>query len=209
MELWMQPLGAIQTNGYVLSHANGEAIIIDPGAAEQSLMDHIESFDVKAILLTHAHFDHVGGLEAMRELTGAPVYLHDQEQEWLLNPAYNGSSRWPSVTEPIICMPSEHSLVDGQILHLAGFHIQALYTPGHSPGSVSFYVKEENFVIAGDTLFYGSIGRTDLHGGDHSLLISSIQDKLMTLPSETKVYPGHGPATSISEEKASNPFLTV
>lgn len=208
LNLWMQPLGPIQTNGYVLTNDKKQGIVIDPGMDEPALLEVIKDIDVQAILLTHAHFDHIGGLEAVRKQTGAPVYIHDEEADWLLDADKNGSSRWLMVTGAIVCQERDHSLMDQQTLELAGLTIKVLHTPGHSPGSVSFYIESEGVLIAGDTLFAGSIGRTDLTGGDYETLITSIKQQLLTLPEETKVYPGHGPETVIKDEKMYNPFLS-
>lgn len=206
MKLWTQPLGPIQTNGYLITN-QGEGIIIDPGMEPEAMLEEIKDIQVKAILLTHAHFDHIGGLNQVVEQTQAPVYIHALEREWLTDPQLNGSARWPMVTEPIKYEGNIHELEEGQKLQLAGLDIEVLHTPGHSPGSVSFYLKAQDIVIAGDTLFADSVGRTDLPGGEHSQLISSIKTKLFALPDATVVYPGHGPRTTIQREKQSNPFV--
>lgn len=206
MKLWTQPLGPIQTNGYLITN-QGEGIIIDPGMEPEAMLEEIKDIQVKAILLTHAHFDHIGGLNQVVEQTQAPVYIHALEREWLTDPQLNGSARWPMVTEPIKYEGNIHELEEGQKLQLAGLDIEVLHTPGHSPGSVSFYLKAQDIVIAGDTLFADSVGRTDLPGGGHSQLISSIKTKLFALPDATVVYPGHGPRTTIQREKQSNPFV--
>jgi len=207
VKLWTQPLGPFQANTYVLSTEQGEGIVIDPGMEPQPLLEYIRTLDIKAILLTHAHLDHIGGLEQVRELTQAPVYIHDLEAEWLYTPELNGSANMPFLGGPIRCRPRDKGLKDGEVLHLAGLTLQVIHTPGHSPGSVSFYLKDEGILISGDTLFAGSIGRTDFPGGDYPTIIRSIKEKLFTLPHETKVYPGHGPETTIGDEKRYNPFV--
>lgn len=208
MNLWTQPLGPIETNAYVLSNDQGQGIVIDPGMNPEPLLAHIETLDIVAILLTHAHFDHIGGVEDVRKKTGAPVYVHDLEADWLTDPQKNGSARWSEMMDPIRCQPRDESLADGQRLSLAGITLEVRHTPGHSPGSVSFYLPEHGTVIAGDTLFAGSIGRTDLPGGDHATLLESIRQQLFVLPDETNIYPGHGSETTIGDEKKFNPFLS-
>ncbi|MEW9667492.1 MBL fold metallo-hydrolase [Ammoniphilus sp. 3BR4] len=203
----MLPLGPLQTNCYVVGNEKtGEALIIDAGAGPDVLLSKALDYKVKAILLTHAHFDHIAGLNSIRQATNAPVYIHNSEQSWLRDPDLNGSSRWPSVAEKTICEKAEFELEDGQTLELAGFSIKVLHTPGHSPGSISFVIDEHLF--CGDALFAQSIGRTDLPGGDYNQLMQSIQDKLMGLADETICYPGHGPKTTIGTEKLYNPFIT-
>ncbi|MDA5108737.1 MULTISPECIES: MBL fold metallo-hydrolase [Brevibacillus] len=199
-------LGPFQTNAYILTNpASGESIVIDPGMEPAALLRALEGKNVVAVLLTHAHLDHIGGLNQVRALTGAPVYIHPLEQSWLTDPDLNGSTRW-NLSEPIVCEPAEHELADGQTLELAGLSIRVLHTPGHSPGSCSFVVGPHCF--GGDVLFAQSIGRTDLPGGSFETLMISIQDKLFELDDDTIVYPGHGPKTTIEAEKLYNPYVT-
>lgn len=200
------PLGPLQTNAYLITNqANQESLVIDPGMNPEPLLEALAGENVKAILLTHAHFDHIGGLNQVRAATGAPVYIHPMEQDWLSAPEYNGSRNFMP-DDPIICQPADELLADEQRLTLAGLSIRVLHTPGHSPGSCSFVLGKHCF--GGDVLFMQSIGRTDLPGGDFETLMISIQDKLFELDDDTIVYPGHGPATSIEAEKMHNPFVT-
>lgn len=206
MRIHTFPLGPLQTNCYVVANElTNEAIIIDAGMQPRALLECAADYQVRAILLTHAHFDHMGGLDLIRKKTEAPVYIHSNEQEWLTNPDLNGSSRWPMIEGVMQTERAEHELADEQVLSLAGFQIRVLATPGHTPGGVSFLIGDHLF--SGDTLFAHSIGRTDLPGGSYEQLITSIEEKLMPLAPETQVYPGHGPGTTIGFEKVHNPFI--
>lgn len=200
-------LGPLQTNAHLLTLPGQEncGIIVDPGADPQVLIDRIADMDIAAILLTHAHFDHIAGVDAIRKNKRCPVYIHSLEADWLQQPELNGSLRWPEVSPPIITDPAEYLLVDGQSLELMDCSFQVLHTPGHSPGSVSYLHGRQLF--SGDVLFHLSAGRTDLPGGNHQQLVDSIQRKLYALDDGVEVHPGHGPATSIGFEKRHNPYV--
>ncbi|RWR15117.1 MBL fold metallo-hydrolase [Siminovitchia fortis] len=205
---WKQiPLGPLQTNCYLLFDEEKQCIVIDPGANGEGLIEYIEQEGLKplAICLTHAHFDHIGAVEDVRNHWNIPVYIHENEKEWLLDPSLNGSARHPM--QPIAGKPADHFIQEEGTLSIGPFTMQILETPGHSPGSVSYYLKDIETVFSGDALFNGGIGRTDLLGGDHATLIDSIHSKLLTLPDHTIVLPGHGLSTTIEDERTSNPYL--
>lgn len=199
-------VGPLQENCTLL-HDGKEAILIDPGDEAARLLGSLKNknLTLQAIWLTHAHFDHIGAIAGIQEALGnIPVYLHPNDNVLFEN-AHLAAQRW----EIPFRQPQTKTLAleDRQVLEFANTKIQCLFTPGHAPGHIAFYVPSEKFVIAGDALFRGSIGRTDLPMGNHQQLLESIRFKLLTLPDETAVYPGHGPTTTIGFEKQSNPFL--
>lgn len=206
---WHQvPLGPLQTNCYILSKDDRTCLIFDPGEEGDKLGSFIEQHNLTplAIVLTHAHFDHIGAVDDIREHFNIPVYIHEKEADWLLDPALNGSARYPMIHN-ISGKPADFIIRHEQEMKIADFTFHVYETPGHSPGSISIYLKDFDLVVAGDALFNGSIGRTDLPGGNHHQLLQSIHQKLLVLPEETIVLPGHGPTTTIGQEMDSNPFL--
>jgi glyoxylase-like metal-dependent hydrolase (beta-lactamase superfamily II) len=202
------PLGPLQTNCYILAcTATGEAVVIDPAwdgrGIAKTVADH--GWRLSAIWLTHAHFDHVGGLAEIQSATPeTPVAIHADALPMLQLAARSGQAWGIGLEQP--ADPSEH-LLGGQRLHVGELEVTVLYTPGHAPGHVCFYLPDHDLLFDGDVLFQGSIGRTDLPGGDFDLLMASIRDELLVLPDKTIVLSGHGQATTIGEERRSNPFL--
>lgn len=202
------PLGPLQTNCYLLSKGQS-CLVIDPGDEADKLVQLINKGCLKpqAILLTHAHFDHIGAVDVIRDHYDLPVYLHKKESKWLSDPALNGSQYF-MMNKFITAKPADTLLEKEEKLIIGDFEFQVFETPGHSPGSVSFYFEDARLVVSGDALFNSSIGRTDLPGGSQEQLLKSIHEKLLTLPEDTLVLPGHGPVTTIGDEMDSNPYLS-
>ncbi|QOY36113.1 MBL fold metallo-hydrolase [Anaerobacillus isosaccharinicus] len=207
---WKQiPLGPLQTNAYVLYNENKEAVIFDPGGEGDKLNKWLKSEGLSpiAILLTHAHFDHIGAVDEVRDHWEIPVYLHKKEKEWLADPKKNGSALFMGVNA-IKVKSADFLIKEEGKLEIGSFIFDVLETPGHSPGSISYYFQKLGIVFSGDALFAGGIGRTDLPGGSHEVLMNSINQKLMELPENTIVASGHGPLTRVGIEMDSNPFLS-
>lgn len=200
-------IGMIGTNCYlVLNETTKECFIIDPAVYSSELVSHIKSkgLHLKAILLTHGHFDHIMGIDRFLAEFPVPVYAQAAEKAMLEDAALNASAGYG----PGYTFSGAEYMNDGQHLQLAGVEIEIIHTPGHTAGGCCYYIPSEGVLFSGDTLFRASIGRTDLPTGSGSQLIQSIQKRLMCLPGETKVYPGHMDETSIAYEKMHNPFLS-
>ena len=200
------PLGNMGTNCYfVYSEDTKDAIVFDPADNGDYLYEKLKDngISVKAIFLTHGHFDHIYGVKKLKELSGAKVYASVDEVEVLKDPDKNVSEMFGRV----ISMEPDETFNDLDVITIAGMTFQVLATPGHTAGSVCFYFKDDNILIAGDTLFEGSVGRTDFPTGSMKTLVESINSKLMVLPDNTRVYPGHGGTTTIGDERQNNPFI--
>jgi hydroxyacylglutathione hydrolase len=207
MDVRMFTVGPVAENSYLFRRDGSDrALIVDPGDEPDKLLGAIEGLGVTldGILLTHTHFDHVGAVAPVARATGTEVWVPDLEAFVLAD--INSFVPWPGFG-PFESYDAEHTLNGGERLELAGFEIDVLPTPGHSPGHVTFSIPDEDAIFSGDVLFQQSIGRTDLPGGDHDTLLDSIRMLVETLPSETAVYPGHMGTTSLGAERASNPFL--
>jgi glyoxylase-like metal-dependent hydrolase (beta-lactamase superfamily II) len=197
-------VGPLQENCWIVRREDGDrAVVVDPGDEASRLIAATEDLTVDAILLTHTHFDHVGAVAALARHTRAPVYCPEIEVRVLQDiNAYVFPGFGPF--EPY---DPEETVSGGERLSLAGLDIDVIFTPGHSPGHVSYSIAGEQILLDGDVLFRGSVGRTDLPGGDHRTLLDSIATLLNTLPDETRVLPGHMGETTLGRERASNPFL--
>lgn len=199
-------IGIIGTNCYLVQNEETkECILIDPATCKQKIVDHIreQGLSLKAILLTHGHFDHIMGIDGFLEAFPVPVYAHEKERELLEDASLNSSSTYG----PGYTFSGAVYVKDQERLTLAGMEIEVIYTPGHTIGGCCYYLPKEGVLFSGDTLFCASVGRSDFPTGSAGQLIRSIKEKLMCLPEDTKVYPGHMDETTIAFEKANNPFL--
>ncbi|MCG3089064.1 MBL fold metallo-hydrolase [Sporosarcina cyprini] len=208
MKVHTYPLGPIQTNCYIIENDKRECLLFDPGEEADKIVKIVQDAKLTpiAILLTHAHFDHIGAVDEIRERYNIPVYLHKAEAAWMNDPSLNGSARYPGLPR-IVNRPADHLLSEEGELRVGSFTMEIRHVPGHSPGSVLYSFPEERFAIVGDTLFQRSVGRTDLPGGDTKTLLNSIHTKILTLDPDCFLFPGHGSYTSPGEEEDANPFL--
>lgn len=207
IEILQLPLGPLQTNCYLLGCEETRlAAIIDPswngrGIAATAVE---RGYTITHILLTHAHFDHVGGLAELKEVVDAPIYIHPEAVAMLAQADLDAQHWQLNMPTP---PAADIMLAEGDVLEVGNLRLEVLFTPGHAPGHVSFYLPTHQAIFDGDVLFEQSIGRTDLPGGDMATLMASIRDKLLVLPDETQVLSGHGRITTIGRERQGNPFL--
>jgi hydroxyacylglutathione hydrolase len=207
MDVRMFTVGPVAENTYIFRRDDSDrALIVDPGDEADKLLAAIDGLGVglEGILLTHTHFDHVGAVAPVAKATGAEVWVPEAEK-FVLDDIMSFVP-WPGFG-PFESYDAEHTLTGGDRLELAGFKIDVLSTPGHSPGHVTFSIPDQMAIFSGDVLFQGSVGRTDLPGGDWNTLLESIRGLVEGLPEETTVYPGHMGLTSLGAERAGNPFL--
>lgn len=202
------PVGLLGCNCSILGdERTHDAIVVDPGADIARILATLarHSLSVRQILVTHAHIDHIAGALALKEVTGAPVLYNHTDLP--LVAIMDQQAAWLGIATPAV-RPPDHSPADNESLAVGDLSAQVLHTPGHTEGSLCLYLPAQHLLLAGDTLFAGSVGRTDLPGGNTGKLLGSIRERLLPLPDNTVVVPGHGEETTIGEERRSNPFLT-
>jgi hydroxyacylglutathione hydrolase len=201
------PVGPLHCNCTILGdEVTHEAVVVDPGDNIPEILSRLQKhgLTLRQIIVTHAHIDHVGGAALLRKSTGAPVVMNQRDLELL--GMMEMQAGWLGIPTPQVA-PPDASAEDGLTVGLATLPAQVLHTPGHTPGSICLLFPDHHLLLAGDTLFAGSIGRTDLPGGDGQQILRSLRERLLVLPDSTHVVPGHGPETTIGEERQSNPFL--
>ena len=206
MQIETLAVSPFETNCYLVwSEKDKNGVIIDPGDEDERILDRIEKLGIAAgaILLTHGHADHIAAVKPIKEKLKIPIYIGRGDEAMLESPSANVSTYFGI---EITCPPADHVIGDKDIIRFGSLTFSVFATPGHSPGGVCFFA--EKYIFCGDTLFNGSIGRTDLPGGNFQQLIDSIDRNILTLPDDIICYPGHGPATTIGQERKNNPFLT-
>ncbi|MEX2107267.1 MAG: MBL fold metallo-hydrolase [Solirubrobacterales bacterium] len=207
LDVEMLTVGPVAENCFVLRREGSEqALVVDPGEEPERILATVDEMGVKveAILITHCHFDHIGAVEPVAKATGAPVYCPEIEVPVLAN--IMAFVPWEGFG-PFESYEADETVKGGEALELAGLTLDVIFTPGHSPGHVTYSVRDENAIFSGDVLFQGSVGRIDLPGGDGPTLMRSIQALVESHPPETTVYPGHMGTTTLAAERATNPFL--
>lgn len=198
------PLGPIQTNSYVINNGS-EAVAVDVGGDPAPIAKYLRDnhFSLKAICITHMHFDHLYGVAALAKDTGAPVYTPEKDAP-LLGTEMSQGGLW---NLPLVPSFESHPIHASENAVFGGMSCRVMHVPGHTPGSLAYYFPHENCVFTGDTLFEAAVGRTDFPFGNHEQLVAAIRSELLSLPKDTIVYPGHGPSTTISRELRDNPYL--
>ena len=207
LDVRMFTVGPVQENCFIVRRQDSpNALIVDPGDEADKLLDAINRLGIEtieAILVTHTHFDHIGAVAPVAEATGAPVYCPELETQVLANIM---DYVWPGFG-PFESYQADHTVAGGETLELAGLNLDVIFTPGHSPGHVTYAIADHDALFSGDVLFQGSVGRVDLPGGDWATLLASIENLVSAYPAETTVYPGHMGLTTLGRERATNPFL--
>lgn len=207
LDVRMFTVGPVQENCYIVRRQDSpNALIVDPGDEADRLLEAINRLGIEtieAILVTHTHFDHIGAVAPVAEATGAPVYCPELETQVLANIM---DYVWPGFG-PFESYQADHTVAGGETLALAGLNLDVIFTPGHSPGHVTYAIADHDALFSGDVLFQGSVGRVDLPGGDWATLLASIENLVSAYPAETTVYPGHMGLTTLGRERATNPFL--
>ena len=201
------PVGALQTNCYLLAcERTRQCLVIDPGDDDERILEavHKDQLAVQAIVLTHFHFDHLLAGPAVHAATCAPIWIHKDGIEYLAHPPALFQTFSPAGPGDLA---ADRALRDGDHLLVGDLDVEVLHTPGHSPDSISLHVLAESVLLCGDLVFRDGVGRTDLPGSSHRTMVESIRTKFLTLPDDTKVYPGHGPSTSVGRERQRNPWL--
>lgn len=205
IEIAVLTVGPVQTNCYIVNKKGSTScIVVDPGEDADKIANYIERKGLKneGILLTHGHFDHITGVSELISMAGGRLYVCDREKELLADSSLNGSA----MVRNEVALEAEYYLTDGQVLEIADMKFRVIHTPGHTIGSCCYYMEKEKILFSGDTIFMESVGRTDFPTGNWSQLSASIKEKVLTLPSDVKIYPGHGPETDVAYEKENNPY---